>query len=179
MSELHGVPHLTPQQVSFSLAGTHLRWPQDPTSRYSHPGLWARPGDCYRIWQKVVGCHFCENVSGSGSWPLLPAHSDGSSCHVLSCLTGRPTWLGTEGQEPEGHGAFQPNSPQRSESCQHHVSELEHGSTWLTPPLQPVTDLRQRHLAKQIPTHRKCEITNVCCFKSLQFGVVCYAAIAN
>ena len=38
---------------------------------------------------------------------------------------------------------------------------------------------RPSQTAPRIPTHRKSETINICCFKLLSFGVICHVAIDN
>ena len=83
----------------------------------------------------------------------------------------RPTWQGSE-------GGLHPTACEELSPANHHVSELESGSSLVEPwdHCSPVTDPGQEDHAC-FPDPQKMEGNK--CFKPLYFGVICYTAINN
>lgn len=112
-------PNNPPQMVYFSWVGSQLRRPVTPflvfTPLCRLLGLDCVLGlmICHRIWRKVMGYHFCEEVtttlasiSLTLSCPLSFVHSDGSRCHVTSCPRRGPPgneWGAASSQRPAGN----------------------------------------------------------------------------
>lgn len=105
----------------------------------------------------------------------LLSYSDEISCHAVTFSVERPTWQGSERQQPV---VWQ---PMRNWILPTIISELESGSF----PVEPiddcnlVRDLELKHPSKSCTDSwtTETEIINVYCFKLLKFGINYHAAI--
>lgn len=144
-------------------------------SLYKLPLLWAVPSDWLLIkeYGKGEGMLFpwvCYKMLWLPScWETFSLVNFDETSNMLQ----RPTWQGIEALSPT---LKEPNSA--SNHKVHLEADLCPEEVWLQPcewgwsrgPMLTITRLL---------THRCCEISNMCYFKPLSFGVICYATISN
>ena len=85
----------------------------------------------------------------------------------------------TEAVDPTTHEKPNPTNKKLSQTmCESSLSVV---LRWLQPQLTPQWQPPEKPWVwgPRSPTHRDCEIVNVCCFKLLRLGVICYTAINN